>query len=75
MHCKTRVIFIFKLMLILHQSNMIQLKIMLFSYIFELDLNLTSQRGDETPHLKSPINVFRFSLASFLACISPPDKC
>lgn len=47
MHCKIGVVFIFKLMLILHQGNMIQFKIILFSYVFELDLNLRNQRGDE----------------------------
>lgn len=41
---------------------MIQLKIILFSYVFELDFNLTNQRGDETLQLKSPINVFRFKV-------------
>lgn len=30
---------------------MIQFKIILFSYVFELDLNLRNQRGDETLQL------------------------
>lgn len=62
MYCKIGVIFIFKLMLISHQSNMIKLKIILFSYVFEIDLNPTSQRGDDTLQLKSPINIFRFKV-------------
>lgn len=62
MYCKIGVIFIFKLMLISHQSNMIQWKIILFGYVFEIDLNLTNQRVDDTLQLKSPINIFRFKV-------------